>query len=83
MPGYQHGGAKNSTQEARLNGRQRKIMAQALRKGSVTTGWCMETLGVARDTAHRDLVGLVELALLVSEGSGRGAKYISKEAGPA
>ncbi|MBI2317701.1 MAG: DUF4062 domain-containing protein, partial [Betaproteobacteria bacterium] len=30
--------------EAKLNARQRKIMARALEAGSVTTGWCMETL---------------------------------------
>lgn len=66
--------------EARLNARQRKIMAQVLEAGSVTTGWCMETLGVVRDTAHRDLVGLVKLGILVREGAGRGAKYMPKGA---
>lgn len=69
--------------EAKLNARQRKIMAQALENGSVTTGWCLENLGVVKDTAHRDLVGLVDLDLLVRRGSGRGAKYIPKEAKPA
>lgn len=66
--------------EAKLNARQRKIMARALEAGSVTTGWCMETLGVVRDTAHRDLVGLVKLGMLVREGAGRSAKYIPKGA---
>ncbi len=69
--------------EAQLNERQRKILAHALKSGSVTTGWCMETLDVVRDTAHRDLVGLVELDLLVRKGSGRGARYLPKEGGPA
>ena len=67
--------------EAQLNERQRKILAHALESGSVTTGWCMETLGVVRDTAHRDLVALVELGLLARAGSGRAAKYVPKEAG--
>ncbi|MBI3605629.1 MAG: DUF4062 domain-containing protein [Nitrospirae bacterium] len=67
--------------EAQLNERQRKILAHALENGSVTTGWCIETLGVVRDTAHRDLVGLVDLNLLISKGSGRGAKYVPKEGG--
>jgi predicted HTH transcriptional regulator len=66
--------------EAKLSARQRKIMVQALEAGSVTTGWCMETLGVVRDTAHRDLVGLVELGMLVRKGSGRSAKYMPKSA---
>jgi predicted HTH transcriptional regulator len=47
----------------------------------VTTGWCMETLGVVRDTAHRDLVGLVELGLLARTGAGRAVKYVPKETG--
>lgn len=65
--------------EARLSERQRKIMVRALEAGSVTTGWCMETLGVVRDTAHRDLVGLVDLNLLVRKGSGRGARYVPRD----
>jgi ATP-dependent DNA helicase RecG len=69
--------------EAQLDERQRTILARALANGSVTTGWCIETLGVVRDTAHRDLVGLVDLDLLVSRGSGRGARYVPKEDGHA
>lgn len=67
--------------EAQLNERQRTILAHALESGSVTTGWCMETLGVVRDTAHRDLVGLVELGLLARTGAGRAAKYVARETG--
>ncbi len=67
--------------ESRLNERQRRILAQALENGSVSTSWCMETLGVVRDTAHRDLLGLVKLGLLVRRGSGRAAKYVPREAG--
>jgi ATP-dependent DNA helicase RecG len=65
--------------EAQLNKRQRKIMEHVLETGSVTTGWCMKTFRVVRDTAHRDLVNLVELNLLVSKGAGRGAAYVLKE----
>ena len=46
----------------------------------MTTGWCLETLGVARDTAHRDLVGLVELGLLARSGAGRAVKYVPRAA---
>ena len=66
--------------EAQLNERQRRILAHALEIGSVTTRWCMETMGVARDTAHRDLVALVELDLLVRKGAGRATRYVPKEA---
>lgn len=65
--------------EAQMNARQRRILTQALEAGSVTTQWCMEELSVARDTAHRDLTGLVKLGLLVRHGSGRAAKYVPKE----
>ena len=69
--------------EAGLNERQRAIMTHALESGAVTTGWCMETFGVVRDTAHRDLVGLVELDLLVRKGLGRVARYVLREGGAA
>lgn len=66
--------------EAQLNERQRTILAHTLKSGSVTTGWCMKTLDVVRDTAHRDLVGLVDLGLLARVGSGRATKYVPKDA---
>lgn len=65
--------------EAKLNPRQRAILARALQEGDVTTGWVMETLAVVRDTAHRDLVGLVELDLLERRGAGRSVRYVPKE----
>lgn len=68
--------------EAQLNERQRKILTHALEAGSVTTGWCMQTLEVVRDTAHRDLTRLVELGLLARRGSGRAAAYVPKEDRP-
>jgi len=65
--------------EAQLNDRQRRILSFALESGSVTTGWCMQTLGVARDTAHRDLTALVKLGLLKRLGSGRNTRYVRKQ----
>jgi predicted HTH transcriptional regulator len=64
--------------EAGLSERQRKILAHVLETGSVTTRWCVETLGVARDTAYRELAGLVELGLLSRKGAGRSAAYMLK-----
>jgi len=66
--------------EASLNERQRTILAHALEAGTVTTRWCMQNLGVARDTVHRDLVGLVELKLLVRKGAGRAVAYVPGDA---
>ena len=65
--------------EAEMNERQRKILAHVLETGSVITGWCIDVLGVARDTAHRDLVGLSKLGVLIRKGSGRAAKYVLKD----
>lgn len=64
--------------EAQLNGRQRKIMLEVQKSGSVTSGWCQKQLGVVRDTANRDLTGLVQLGLLQGVGKGRGARYTLK-----
>jgi len=65
--------------EAQLNARQRKITARAMQAGSVTTGWCMKALKIARDTAHRDLAALVRLKILVRIGSGRSAVYVPQK----
>ncbi len=62
--------------ELELNDRQRKILKHVAEDGSVTTGWCMEALDIVRDTAHRDLVALVKLGILVRRGSGRSAAYV-------
>jgi len=61
--------------EARLSERQKKIVAQAARDGVVTNRWCVQHLKVVKDTAHRDLLELVELGLLVRTGRGRSVAY--------
>ncbi|MHB8523949.1 MAG: ATP-binding protein [Limisphaerales bacterium] len=66
--------------EARLNERQKKIIAQVAKATHVTSGWCVRHLDVAKDTAHRDLVELVGLGLLVRTGRGRNVAYRLKEA---
>ena len=43
--------------------------------GEVTNRWCVQHLKVVKDTAHRDLVELVELGLLVRTGRGRNVAY--------
>jgi predicted HTH transcriptional regulator len=65
---------------AGLSERQRKIMAQAAEAGVVTNRWCVTNLKVVKDTAHRDLVDLVELGLLVRTGRGRNVGYRLKSA---
>jgi predicted HTH transcriptional regulator len=65
--------------EAQLNERQKKIMVHVVNVGSVTTGWCIESFRIVRDTAHRDLVDLVNRGILVRQGSGRGVVYVLRE----
>ncbi len=65
--------------EAQLSKRQRQIVKQVVESGSVTTGWCMESFSIARDTAHRDLVDLVRQNILLRQGAGRGAMYVLSE----
>lgn len=64
--------------EARMNKRQKIIHEEAVRNGSVTTGWCIKQFGVARDTAIRDMNGLVDLQLVEPRGRGRGRHYVPK-----
>jgi predicted HTH transcriptional regulator len=65
--------------EVRLNERQKKIIAQVAKAGHVTSGWCVRHLDVVKDTAHRNLVGLVDLQILVQTGRGRKVAYRLKE----
>lgn len=67
--------------EARLNERQKRIMEQVAKSGAVTSRWCVHELRVVKDTAHRDLVELVELGLLVRVGQGRSVAYRLVETG--
>jgi predicted HTH transcriptional regulator len=62
--------------EAQLNDRQKRIILQAQETGAVTSGWCQKNLEVARDTANRDLAGLVQLGLLSVVGKGRSTRYL-------
>ena len=61
--------------EAKLNDRQRKIMNEVHMNNSVTTGWCRDQLGVAYDTAQRDLRELIDFDLLKKVGKGRSTRY--------
>jgi len=64
--------------EAQLNERQKKILIHVQKEGFVTSGWCQKRLHIVRDTANRDLVGLVELGLIQMVGKGRGTRYVLK-----
>jgi len=61
--------------EAQLNDRQKQIMVEVQTEGSVTSGWCLKTLGITYNTAYLDLSGLVQKGLIVQEGKGRATHY--------
>lgn len=71
-------GAVTPAIEARLNERQKSILAHVLSAGTVTRGWCVAEFEVANDTAGRDLKILLELGLLKAQGKGRAAHYVIK-----
>lgn len=64
--------------ERQLNKRQKKIVTEVQKTGFVTSGWCRKNLPVVYDTIRRDLMELVKLGLLESQGRGRNARYILK-----
>jgi len=64
--------------EAQLNERQKTIVIEVQKSGSVTSGWCRKIFGVALLTVQRDLAGLMEAGLLEPKGKGRGARYVMK-----
>jgi predicted HTH transcriptional regulator len=68
--------------EARLNERQKQILAHVLESGSVTSGWCLKEFGIVYNTAYRDLDAMVRLGLLRREGSGRGTHYMMEAPKP-
>lgn len=61
--------------EAQLNDRQKGIMVQVQREGTVTSGWCRKAFDVTYDTANRDLLDLVERKLLIKGGRGRATHF--------
>ena len=64
--------------ETQLNERQKKIMIQVQTSGIVTSRWCQKHLKVVKDTANRDLVGLVKFGLIQTVGKGRSTRYVLK-----
>ncbi len=67
--------------EEQLNDRQRQIVEVMLQGEAVTSGWCIETFGVTRDTSARDLKELVKLGIAARKGAGRSTRYVLRGAG--
>jgi hypothetical protein len=50
----------------------------ARERGHISTAWCVQNLGISRDTAWRMLDDLKEKGTLEQTGTGRGTRYIIK-----
>jgi predicted HTH transcriptional regulator len=59
-----------------LSGRQRRILERIAESGFVTTADCVQVLGIAKDTAWRDLNDLVEKGLIEKSGTGKATRYV-------
>ncbi len=63
---------------AKLNERQKAVLAEIVKNGAVSTGWITKTLVIVKDTAARDIKELVIYGLIVPKGQGRGRHYVLK-----
>jgi predicted HTH transcriptional regulator len=67
----------------KLNERQMRAVAHVKRVGQIANSEYQELMGVAKRTAHRDLIGLVKKGLFVKVGTrGKGAYYKLYRKGP-
>lgn len=62
--------------EARLNDRQKKMLALLVAGEKLTSGRCEHEFGITRDTASRDFALLMELGLANRQGRGRSTSYV-------
>ena len=61
--------------ELAVSERQREILTRVLADGFVTSASCVRALGIAKDTAWRDLSDLIEKELIVRTGAGKASRY--------
>jgi len=59
-----------------LNERQKKALGYLKRQGKIANRDYRELFGVVRDTAHRDLIDLLDKGLVKKRGVGRGTCYV-------
>lgn len=60
----------------KLNERQKKALGYLKRQGKIANRDYRELFGVVRDTAHRDLIDLLDKGLVEKRGVGRGTCYV-------
>jgi predicted HTH transcriptional regulator len=57
--------------------RQKQILRQVLEAGFVTSAACVQALGIAKDTAWRDLNDLIAQGYVRITGAGRASRYVA------
>jgi ATP-dependent DNA helicase RecG len=62
--------------EARLNERQKRMVALLVAGEKLTSRRCEQEFGVTRDTAATDFSLLMELGLAIRQGRGRSTSYL-------
>ena len=64
--------------EAKLNQRQKQMMALLVQGEQLTSRRCEQEFGVTRDTANRDFKHMISLGLVEPRGEGRSRHYVFK-----
>jgi predicted HTH transcriptional regulator len=64
--------------EAKLNQRQKQMMALLVQDEQLTSRRCEQEFGVTRDTANRDFKHMISLGLVEPRGKGRSRHYVLK-----
>lgn len=65
-----------------LTGNQNAALTGAAERGCISTAWCVQHLGLSRDTAWRMLDDLKEKGFLEKIGTGRATRYVLKNRPP-
>ncbi len=68
--------AEQYSPDPKLTESQNAALKGALETGHISTAWCVQNLGVSRDTAWRMLDDLKEKGYLEKTGTGRATRYI-------
>ena len=61
--------------KTQLSDRQKKVVTQVQKNGSVTSRWCQDKFKISRETANHDLSELIDLKIVKRVGKGKATRY--------